>query len=200
MDQAKEEKPPKRQTTRFSRSKRNRRIVEKVREGFAYDEIAREERLTVQHVRRIATEALEGREALEAAIHAYMQVDRARRALRAAGQALADGDVRAVAPFFKAVAKLDGHRGAVAGLDLFGQALPPEAPDLQALAEELAEFIEDNGNAAAAALATKLAALMKDTGVEARAKANAITGELADLGGCRPAPAPTPAEAMDANL
>lgn len=81
----KEEKPLKRQTTRFSRSKRNRRIVERVREGFADEELAREERLTVQHVRRIAVEALAGREALEPAIHAHMQVDRTGRALRAAG-------------------------------------------------------------------------------------------------------------------
>jgi hypothetical protein len=55
-----EEKPPKRQTTTF--------IVERLREGFGYDEIAREQKLSERRVRQIVKQALEGREALESAI------------------------------------------------------------------------------------------------------------------------------------
>ena len=105
-----EEKPGKRKTTPLSRSARNKRIVERLREGFGYDEIAREERLTGRRVRQIVTQALEGREALESAIHAHMQIDRLGQAMRVAGDALARGDVRAVAPFIKVVEKLDRYQ------------------------------------------------------------------------------------------
>jgi hypothetical protein len=105
-----EEKPRKRRTTKFTRSARNKRIVERLREGFGYDEIAREEKLTERRVRQIVNEALEGREALESAIHAHLQLDRLGQAMRVAGEALARGDVRAVAPFIKALEKLDRYQ------------------------------------------------------------------------------------------
>jgi hypothetical protein len=104
MDEDKARKP---QTTKFIRSARTKRILERLREGFGYDEIAREEKLTERRVRQIVTEALEGREALESAIHAQMQVDRLGRAVRVAGDALSRGDLRAVAPLIKAVETLD---------------------------------------------------------------------------------------------
>ena len=103
-----EEKP--RKTTPFGRSARNRRIVERLREGFGFHEIAREEKLSERRVRQIVKQALEGREALESAIHAHMQIDRLGQAMRVAGDALARGDVRAVAPFIKAVEKLDRYQ------------------------------------------------------------------------------------------
>ena len=105
-----EEIPGRRQTTTFSRSARNKRIVERLREGFGYYEIAREEKLSERRVRQIVKQALEGREALESAIHAHMQIDRLGQAMRVAGDALARGDVRAVAPFIKAVEKLDRYQ------------------------------------------------------------------------------------------
>ena len=67
MDQEKEETPLKRRMTRSSRSARNRRIVEQAPEGLPMTKSQRQERLTLQHVRRIAVEALAGRDALEAA-------------------------------------------------------------------------------------------------------------------------------------
>jgi hypothetical protein len=88
-----EEKPSKRQTTPFGRSARNRRIVERQRDGFGFHEIAREENLSDRHVRQIVKQALEDREALESATHAHMQLG---QAMRVAGDALARG-VRAAA-------------------------------------------------------------------------------------------------------
>ncbi len=99
-----------RKTTPYSRSARNRLIVERLREGFGYDEIAREQKLSGRRVRQIVQQALEGREALDSAVHAHMQIDRIGQAMRVAGDALARGDVRAVAPFIKAVEKLDGYQ------------------------------------------------------------------------------------------
>jgi hypothetical protein len=102
-----EEKPRKPQTTKFSRSARTKRILERLREGFGYDEIAHEEKLTERRVRQIVMEKLEGREALEKTVHAQMQVERIGQAVRVAGEALSRGEIRAVAPFIKAVETLD---------------------------------------------------------------------------------------------
>jgi hypothetical protein len=104
-----EETPRKRRTTKFSRSARNKRIVERLREGFGYDEIAREEKLTERRVRQIVKEALEGREALASAIHAICSsTGSARRCGSRAKRAR--GDVRAVAPFIKSLEKLDRYQ------------------------------------------------------------------------------------------
>ena len=203
-----EQEQRKRQTTQFSREARDRRIFARAREGLPYDEIGRQEGLSGERVRQIVVNHLEGksRQAFRAALHARLQMDRVGEAMRVAGEALSRGDLKAVGPFLKAVAQLDDYRHAAAGLDLIGRALPPEAPDLQALAEEFAELMEDEGNDAAAALARKLAALMKDKGVEARKTAKAVAQELADLIGYEavqarvPAAAPTPAQTLAANL
>jgi hypothetical protein len=60
----------------FGRSARNWRIVERLREGFGYDEIARERKLSERRLHQIVKQALERREALEGAVHAHMQIDR----------------------------------------------------------------------------------------------------------------------------
>jgi dephospho-CoA kinase len=77
-----EERPRKRQTTKFIRSARAKRILKRLREGFGSDEIGRQEKLTERGVRQIVAEALEGRAALESAVHARSQIDRLGRAAR----------------------------------------------------------------------------------------------------------------------
>ena len=69
-----EQEPRKRQTTRFSRAARDRRIFERAREGFPYDEIGREEGLSAERVRQIVVKQLEGksRKAVRAALHARL--------------------------------------------------------------------------------------------------------------------------------
>ena len=94
-----EERPDKRRTTKFIRSARTKRILERLREAFGDNEIAGEEKLTERRVRQILTEALEGREALEGGIHAHLRIARLGRAAPVAGEALSRGDIRAVAPF-----------------------------------------------------------------------------------------------------
>ena len=64
----------KRQTTRFIREARDKRILEPAREGFPYDEIGREEGLSAERVRQIVVNHLEGksRQAVRAALHARL--------------------------------------------------------------------------------------------------------------------------------
>jgi hypothetical protein len=104
-----EEKRRKRHT-QFSRAARTKRILEQLREGWAYDEIAREEGLTERRVRQIVTQFLKEREALEGVTHAHMQIDRLGRAMRVAGDALARGDIRAIGPFIRVIDRLDPYQ------------------------------------------------------------------------------------------
>ncbi len=122
-----EEEPCKRQTTTFSRSARNKRIVERLREGSGYSEIVSEQKLSERRVRQIVKQALVGHEALESAIHAHMQIDRLGQAMRVAGDALVRGDVRAVAPFSKAVENLD-RKGEAEQAVAAAAAAPTPAP------------------------------------------------------------------------
>ena len=104
-----EERPRQRQT-RFSQAGRTKRILERLRQGWAYDEVAGEVGLKERRVRQIVTEFLEEREAVSGAAHAHMQLDRLGRAMRVAGDALARGDIRAIAPFIRVIDRLDRYQ------------------------------------------------------------------------------------------
>jgi len=52
----------KKQLTGFGKAARRKRIFARLREGWAYDEIAREEGITARRARQIVSEALQRRE------------------------------------------------------------------------------------------------------------------------------------------
>ena len=104
-----EQRQPKRHT-QFSRATRGKRILDRLREGWAYDEVAREEGLTERRVRQIVAEYLKDRDAVEGVTHAHMQIDRLGWAMRVAAEAMAEGDVRAIGPFIKAIDRLDRYQ------------------------------------------------------------------------------------------
>ena len=58
-----DEKRPRKRTTRFGREARTQRILERLRGGSAYGEVAREEGLSERRVHQIVAEHLKGREA-----------------------------------------------------------------------------------------------------------------------------------------
>ena len=105
-----DEERPRRRLTRLSRAARTKRILERLREGWTYDEVAGEVGLKEQRVRQIVTEFLKEREAVSGAAHAHMQIDRLGRAMRVAGDALARGDIRAIAPFIRVIDRLDRYQ------------------------------------------------------------------------------------------
>ena len=90
-------------TTKFTRHARTRRMLDRLGEGRAYAEVAREEGLTERRVRQIVAKHLKRREAADEGTHANVQIDRLGFAIKVAGEALAQGDLRAVAPFIKAI-------------------------------------------------------------------------------------------------
>ena len=109
-----DEERPRRRQTRLSRAARTKRILERLREGWTYDEVAGEVGLKERRVRQIVTEFLKEREAVSGAAHAHMQLDRLGRAMRVAGDALARGDIRAIAPFIRVIDRLDRYQTLVA--------------------------------------------------------------------------------------
>jgi hypothetical protein len=104
-----EQRPPQRHT-KFSRAARMKRILDRLREGFAYDEVGREEGLSERRVRQIVGKYLEELEAVEGVTHAHMRIDRLGWAMRVAAEKMVRGDVRAIGPFIKAIDRLDCYQ------------------------------------------------------------------------------------------
>jgi hypothetical protein len=107
MDQVKKRRPRLNIVTRTDRTKR---IFTRLREGWAYDEIAKEERLSAERIRQIVSQVLENRVLDSGDDLAHMQIERLRPALRIVGRAVAQGDLKAVGPLIKLVDRIDKHQ------------------------------------------------------------------------------------------
>jgi predicted transcriptional regulator len=101
---------PKRRLGARARVLRRGRIFALLREGWAYDEIASDEGVTAERIRQIVREALEKRLVDEETDHAKLQLARLQPAMRLAGEAVADGDVSAIAPLLKVLDRLDRYQ------------------------------------------------------------------------------------------
>jgi len=110
MDQTKK---PRRRLNILTRTARTKRIFARLREGWAYDDIAKEERLSAERVRQIVGQVLENRVLDRGEDHAHLQLERLRPALRLAGEAVARGELKAIGPLIKLIDRLDKHQGAI---------------------------------------------------------------------------------------
>ncbi|HEY5203740.1 MAG TPA: hypothetical protein VIJ63_03950 [Roseiarcus sp.] len=95
---------------------RRRRIFASLREGFTYGEIAAEEGVSVSRIRQIVSEVLEKRAVDSGAEHAKLQLDRLAPAVQLGAQAIASGEISAIAPYLKALDRLDRYQ-TVAGAE-----------------------------------------------------------------------------------
>jgi len=116
---------PRRRIRRIGREERTKRILERLRDGWAAEDVARAEGLKVRRLRQIVAVAIKEREAAQGLTHAHMQVDRLGFAMRVAAKAMSEGDIRAIGPFIRAVGQLDGYEAMVRELAPKGHA-PPE--------------------------------------------------------------------------
>jgi hypothetical protein len=98
------------QTTKFTRDARTRRMLERLREGWGYRDVARSEGLSDRRVRQIVAAHVKRCEPVEAETHAALQIERLSFAVKVAGEALAKGDIRAITPFIKAIDRLDHYQ------------------------------------------------------------------------------------------
>jgi hypothetical protein len=78
-----------------------------------YDEIARDERLSVERIRQIVAEVIDKRVIDRGIDHAHLQLERLMPALRIVGQAIGRGELKAVAPLIKVIDRLDKHQTTV---------------------------------------------------------------------------------------
>ncbi len=108
-----------RRLTAHGRVLRRGHIFARLREGWAYDEIAAHERLTAERVRQIVRQALAKRIVDEGAEHAKLQLARLQPAMRLAGEAIAEGDVTAIAPLMKVLDRLDRYQRAAKAVQVY---------------------------------------------------------------------------------
>src|SRR5580693_8612996 len=89
---------------------RRRRVFARLREGFTYDEIASEEGVSSARIRKIVSEELQKRAVDSGADHAKLQLDRLAPAVQLGAEAIAAGDLSAIAPYLKALDRLDRYQ------------------------------------------------------------------------------------------
>ena len=105
--------PPGRRLNVLGKAARRKRIFARLREGWAYDEIAREERVSAERVRQIVAEVLAKRVIDRGVDRAHLQLERLMPALRIAGEAIGRGELKVIAPLIKVIDRLDKHQETV---------------------------------------------------------------------------------------
>jgi hypothetical protein len=105
---------PRRRLKVLTKAERRQRIFARLREGWAYDEIAREERVSAERVRQIVSEVLGKRVIDRGADHAHLQLERLMPALRLVGEAIGRGELKAIGPLIRVIDRLDKHQEMVA--------------------------------------------------------------------------------------
>lgn len=123
------------------RALRRRRILLRMREGWALEEIARAEKVSAHRLRKIVAEMLKKREIDDESDHARLQLARLESALQSAGEAVAAGDIKAIGPFLRVLDRVDHYRG-VAALRQFEGSHYREK--LQAILNRMAEAKKDD--------------------------------------------------------
>ena len=104
---------PERRLNVLGKAARRKRIFARLREGWAYDEIAGEERVSAERIRQIVSEILDKRVIDRGIDHAHLQLERLMPALRIVGEAIGRGELKAVAPLIKVIDRLDKHQTTV---------------------------------------------------------------------------------------
>jgi hypothetical protein len=111
---------PRRRLNVLGKAARRERIFARLREGSAYDEIARDERVSAERIRQIVSEVL-GKRVIDRGVdHAHLQLERLMPALRIVGQAIGRGELKAVAPLIKVIDRLDKHQETVVAKYSYG--------------------------------------------------------------------------------
>jgi hypothetical protein len=101
---------------------RRERIFARLRLGWTYEDIAREERVTPRRVRQIVSEALQRQKVDGGSDHAMLQRARLENALRLSAGRVAEGDIGAIAPYLKVLAELDRYQSAAKANPVYDKA------------------------------------------------------------------------------
>jgi predicted transcriptional regulator len=105
-------KPARPRLNPYTKALRRERVFARVRVGASVAEIAREEGLSEQRVRKIISDTLKRQEVDDLPDHALLQLFRLEGALAIAGKAIEGGDLKAIPPYLKVLDHLDLYRKA----------------------------------------------------------------------------------------
>jgi hypothetical protein len=134
---------PSRRLNVLTKAERRQRIFARLREGWAYDEIAGEHRVSAERIRQIVSEVLGKRVIDRGADHAHLQLERLMPALRLVGEAIGRGELKAVAPLIKVIDRLDKHQDTVVAKHTYG---PEERQRLLAKINRLVDNLTARGS------------------------------------------------------
>jgi len=98
--------------TAFGRNSRRERIFDRLRQGWSYETIGAAERLSEKHVRKIVGKCLRKREVDETTENALLQLIRLQPAMQLTAEAVANGDLKAVAPLLRVLDRYDRYQPA----------------------------------------------------------------------------------------
>src|ERR1700684_3919109 len=130
---------PGRRLNVLGKAARRKRIFARRKEGWAYDEIAGEERVSAERIRQIVSEVLDKRVIDRGVDHAHLQLERLMPALRIVGEAIGRGELKAVAPLIKVIDRLDKHQQTVVAKYTYG---PEERERLLAKINRIADNLQ----------------------------------------------------------
>jgi hypothetical protein len=140
---------PRRRLNVLTKAERRQRIFARLREGWAYDEIAREDRVSAERIRQIVSEVLGKRVIDRGADHAHLQLERLMPALRVTSEAIGRGELRAVGPLIRVIDRLDKHQETVVAKHEYGPEERQRLLDkINRIADNLAPPSEPVGEAA----------------------------------------------------
>ena len=106
----------------YTKALRRERIFSRLRLGWPYAEIAREERVSERRVRKIVGDALQRRTVDTASDHALLQLVRLEGAQALAAEAIDAGDLKAIASYLKVLDGLDRYQKAGAAKHVYDAA------------------------------------------------------------------------------
>jgi predicted transcriptional regulator len=105
-------KPARPKLNLYTKALRRERVFARVQVGASIAEIAGEEGLSEQRVRKIISDTLKRQEVDDLPDHALLQIFRLEGALAIAGKAIEAGDLKAIPPFLKVLDHLDFYQKA----------------------------------------------------------------------------------------
>jgi hypothetical protein len=106
----------------YTKALRRERIFARLRLGWPFAEIAREERVSERRVRKIVSDALKRQTVDDAPDHALLQLFRLEGAQALAAEAIHAGDLQAIAPYLKVLERLDRYHKAGATKPVYDDA------------------------------------------------------------------------------
>jgi DNA-binding CsgD family transcriptional regulator len=110
MDQDAVARPARPRLNPYTKALRRERIFARLGLGASSADIAREEGLSEQRVRKIVADALKRREVEDPPDHALIQLIRLEGAQALAAKTIAGGDLKAIAPYLQVLDRLDRYR------------------------------------------------------------------------------------------